>query len=307
MKFCSNRIVLGVVTSLLHACSTTTPLIDEATNNASYKVSTGVNKSSTTESAHRDPVTVNAQFPPTVVELNFKSREQRLNGHIYLANGSGPHPTVNLAQAMRRVGFNVLFFHYRGAWGSEGLFSYDHVIDDVASAINMLRDRHLALRVDQNRLILVGHSLGGFAALHGAAQDPAVRCVAGLAAADIGARAVRYVSNPESTRGSIAYGDNLQMLAGWSGQQAVDQIIARGEAYSLTGLAQRLRGKSVLLIAADKDSAVPIKDNHTPMVQAYKTVNGIDLTDLVLTGDHSFSWSRVALIDTVVAWAQECR
>lgn len=59
-----------------------------------------------------------------------------MSGLIYIASGAGPHPTVillhgypgneknlDLAQSLRREGWNVLFFHYRGAWGSEGEFS----------------------------------------------------------------------------------------------------------------------------------------------------------------------------------------
>ena len=100
----------------------------------------------------QDPETVDADNPPAILELNFESQGNRLNGILYTANGSGPHPTVillhgfpgneknlDLAQALRRSGLNVLFFHYRGAWGSEGVYSFTHVIEDVASAIQMLR------------------------------------------------------------------------------------------------------------------------------------------------------------------------
>ena len=79
----------------------------------------------------QDPQSIDAANPPAIVEVNFKSQGKRLNGVVYLANGAGPHPTVvllhgfpgneknlDLAQALRRDGFNVLFFHYRGAWGS---------------------------------------------------------------------------------------------------------------------------------------------------------------------------------------------
>ena len=89
-----------------------------------------------------DPVTadpapgVDTAYPPSTEELAFQSQGSRLNGFFDLANGKGPHPTVillhgfpgnernlDLAQALRRAGMNVLFFHYRGAWGSGGTFS----------------------------------------------------------------------------------------------------------------------------------------------------------------------------------------
>ena len=81
----------------------------------------------------RDPVTLDLPVrdtanPMALEELHFASGGARLNGLLYLASGKGPHPTVallhgypgnernlDLAQAMRRAGMNVLFFHYRGA------------------------------------------------------------------------------------------------------------------------------------------------------------------------------------------------
>ena len=102
----------------------------------------------------------------------------RLSGILYLANGLGPHPTVvllhglpgneknlDLAQVMRRAGFNVLFFHYRGAWGSEGDYLISRQPEDVAAAIGFLRENAVRYRIDVNAISLLGHSLGGYAAL----------------------------------------------------------------------------------------------------------------------------------------------
>ena len=70
------------------------------------------------------------QSPPRIEELTIKSHGMRMPGLAYLAAGNGPHPTVlllhgypgneknlDVAQALRRLGWNVVFFHYRGAWG----------------------------------------------------------------------------------------------------------------------------------------------------------------------------------------------
>jgi pimeloyl-ACP methyl ester carboxylesterase len=73
------------------------------------------------------------QYPPAMAELTILSNGSRMPALLYQANGAGPHPTVlllhgfpgneknlDIAQVLRRDGFNVLFFHYRGAWGTEG-------------------------------------------------------------------------------------------------------------------------------------------------------------------------------------------
>ncbi|MGJ8560874.1 MAG: alpha/beta hydrolase family protein [Litorimonas sp.] len=101
----------------------------------------------------RDPVRIDAAHPPALAEVNFESFGDRLNGLLHQANGIGPHPTVvllhgypgneknlGLAQSMRRTGYNVLFFHYRRAWGSGRNFSFSHVVEDVGSATDFLRE-----------------------------------------------------------------------------------------------------------------------------------------------------------------------
>ena len=52
---------------------------------------------------------------------------------------------------------------------------------------------------------------------------------------------------------------------------------------------------------ACKDTCGPIGPNvfHAPMVAAYEAQSDTDLTHAILSGDHSFSWSRLALIKSV--------
>jgi pimeloyl-ACP methyl ester carboxylesterase len=267
-----------------------------------------------------DPVAVDADFPRSLVELNFESHGDRLNGHAYLAEGEGPHPTVvllhgfpgnernlDLAQDLRSDGFNVLFFHYRGAWGSQGTYSFTHVIEDVASATDYLRANTETYRTDPNKLILIGHSMGGFAALEAAARDERVACVAGIAPADLGAIANAFDADPASAEGFSAYADTMQMLSGLTGEKAIAEILANREAFDTRLLASELVGKSVLVIGGDKDTSVPPDTIIAPLVAAFEGEPGIDLTAKVLSGDHSFSWSRQELIDTVLDWAGDCR
>tara|TARA_R110000787_G_scaffold110809_4_gene219476 strand:+ start:396 stop:1277 length:882 start_codon:yes stop_codon:yes gene_type:complete len=259
----------------------------------------------------------NADFPPSLVELNFESHGDRLNGHAYLADGPGPHPTVvllhgfpgnernlDLAQDLRSDGFNVLFFHYRGAWGSEGTYSFTHVIEDVAAATDYLRANAEALRTDPDKLILIGHSMGGFAALEAAARDETIACVAGIAPANMGPLAD---APAERTDGFASYADTMQMLAGLTGANAIAEVKANREAFDTRLLAPKLVGKSVLIIGGDKDTSVPVDSVIAPLVAAYEAEPGIDLTAVILSGDHSFSWSRQQLIDEVVDWAEGCR
>lgn len=268
----------------------------------------------------RDPTQIDEAYPPAIVELGFDSYGDRLNGILYQANGAGPHPTaillhgypgneknLDLAQSMRRAGFNVLFFHYRGAWGSGGDFSFTHVIEDVGSASDFLRNNANKHRVDTDQILMVGHSMGGFAALQGAARDEAVTCVAAIAPADIGRIADIAKADAEFEQSFANGADALPMLSGWSGQKVKAELKANRDDFSLTDLAPKLRGKSVLLIAADADKVTAPDVFHLPLVAAYESQSEITLTHRVIPGDHSFSWSRLELTDTVVDWALNCQ
>ena len=267
----------------------------------------------------RDPVQIDGEYPPALAEISFNSYGDRINGILYQAGGIGPHPTVillhgypgneknlDLAQSMRRAGFNVLFFHYRGAWGSGGDFSFTHVVEDVGSAADFLRENANKYRVDPDQILMIGHSMGGFAALQGAAREKAVTCVAGIAPADVGRIADIAKSDADFERSFADGADALPMLSGWSGQKVTAELRANRDAFSLIDLAPKLAGKSVLLIAGDTDTVIAPDVFHTPLVAAYAAQPDITLTHAVITGDHSFSWSRIELIKNVLEWAQKC-
>ena len=63
----------------------------------------------------------------------------------------------------------------------------------------------------------------------------------------------------------------------------------------------------MLIIGGDQDTSVPVDSVIEPLVAAYEAEPGIDLTAVILSGDHSFSWSRQELIDEVIEWAEGCR
>lgn len=266
-----------------------------------------------------DPVTmdisaIDANHPPFIQELFIPSDGVTLSGFMLGANGAGPHPTVvllhgypgneknlDLAQSMRRAGFNVLFFHYRGAWGSEGNYSLTTLSDDVANVMAFLRNSDSALRVDNSKLSIIGHSMGGFAALRSASLDAEVVCVAGLAAANLGEYAER---NEAQSYGFKVYTDQLIMLNGFSGDQALKEIAANAKKFDVRSYGEKLSGKSVLLIAGETDSVVPPAVQHR-MVTAYQRQQGMRLTHKVLPGDHSFSSTRILLQHTVIKWLQQ--
>jgi pimeloyl-ACP methyl ester carboxylesterase len=132
------------------------------------------------------PQQTDRKFAARMVELHVpaldasgKPTGELMNGIMYIAAGPGRHPTVillhgfpgneqniDLAQSIRRAGWNVLYFHYRGAWGSQGDFSFANATQDTWAAIRFVQDPENVQRynIDPRHVVLVGHSMGGFMA-----------------------------------------------------------------------------------------------------------------------------------------------
>jgi pimeloyl-ACP methyl ester carboxylesterase len=121
-----------------------------------------------------------ARHPAVNRQVLVPSGGAGMNALFFLAAGSGPKPTLllhglpgneqnlDLAQAIRRAGWNVLTMHYRGSWGSPGAFSIAGAVDDAEAAMAFLHQPENAAKygIDTRRILIGGHSMGGFAAAH---------------------------------------------------------------------------------------------------------------------------------------------
>lgn len=261
----------------------------------------------------------------TVVELSISSEGARMPAHLYVASGAGPHPTfvllhglpgnernLDVAQALRRFGFNVLYFHYRGAWGADGEYHVSRLADDALAALQFLRDpeRAAAYRIDTDALSLIGHSLGGFTALAAGAREPSLACVVALSPANLGVWKTSFESGADATAARLMpYADSLFMLAGFSGQSLADDLLTAPMASMDTrAFGEGLAGKAVLMLVGEDDQVTPADTMFDPTVDAYRQVPGMQLTARHISGDHSFSWSRLRLTRELLGFAdQACR
>ena len=288
-----------------------------------------------------DPVTMDrVSFddadPPRLSETTFRVEGASLSAIVYEAQGAGPHPTVillhgfpgneknlDLAQAIRRAGWNVVFFHYRGSWGSGGRFSFNHVLEDVAAVVSAIAqpDFATAHRIDPDRLALIGHSMGGFAALVSASELDQIQCVASLAGANLGGLAQRSAS-PVGAETEVAVDASVEVdsnaeaeamaatLDGWSGPirgasgaALVAEIATHAERFDTIRHAPSLARKPILLIAGRLDQVTPVTQHHDPLVDALLESEAVSLqAEIFEKADHSFSGQRIALALRVTGW-----
>lgn len=253
---------------------------------------------------------------PSGPSLPQLGRPAEMNALFFLASGEGPKPTMlllhglpgnernlDLAQAVRRAGWNVLTFTYRGAWGSEGSFSIPNAIADAQSALAFLRSAEAvrAYDIDPTRIVVAGHSMGGYAAAAAAAGDRGVAGLVLLDAWDIGATAVQIRSAGDRGRAAfVAELDDLgHALGPISGGDIADDLIRHGEAWRLAPLAPALAGRPVLTIYASEGGAA---ENRA----FAEVLRGTEarVTPVEMQTDHGFADHRIALAAEVVRWLQ---
>ncbi len=253
-----------------------------------------------------------------MAELTIDSHGCAMSAILYIPQGPGPHPTVallhgfpgnernlDLAQVLRRAGWNVMVFHYRGNWGSAGDYSFAHVLEDVEAALAFLRsgEARAAHRVDASRLVLVGHSLGGFAALMVAASDAGVAAMASISGVNFAVSARALVGLPRQ-EALLMFQEALSRLHGTTAETLLEEILQHGDDWDLARLAGVLAGRPVLLVAASRDEGLPPEAHHAPLVKALRDAGSRQLTEVVLDSDHGYNDRRIALARTLLAWLQ---
>jgi uncharacterized protein len=256
--------------------------------------------------------------PPLTESITFPSAGETLLGLLHIAQGPGPHPTLillhgfpgnerslDLAHSLRRAGWNVLFFSYRGAWGSSGAFSFHNVLEDVESAIAFVRSpAGTALRCDPARVVLLGQSMGGWAALMTAARRHDLLGVAATAPWNISLFALMTQVAPSATQAAIAWmQSSTRALRGTDGESLYAEVQAFGEAGDLVQLAPRLASQRLLIVAAGADSDLPNGLYHEPLIAALEAAGAQHLSHHIIPdADHSFAARRVALARTILHW-----
>jgi pimeloyl-ACP methyl ester carboxylesterase len=254
-------------------------------------------------------------IPASTPAVTFASGGEALLGVLHVPAGPGPHPVVvflhgfpgternfDLAQALRRAGYAALVFHYRGSWGVGGSWSWRNVLDDAARVVAAVREDAVsgAYRLDPRRVAVVGHSLGGFAALMTTAADPAIGAVVSVAGFDFGAASAAARADPATRSAYVESWDGeLLPLRGTSGEALVAEMEAAGPAWSLARLAPRLADRPVLLIGTGRDAATPAEVHHRPLVEAFQAYPVSRLEHRLFPTDHALSDHRVALARTI--------
>lgn len=251
--------------------------------------------------------------PARMEVLHIPSGDVKINGVAYVASGAGMHPTfvffhglpgneknLDLAQAVRRAGWNAVTVNYRGSWGSPGRFSFGGNLEDADAVLAYLRDPLHArtFGIDTTRLVIAGHSMGGWVTVLTAAHDHRLAGAILISAADMGRR-----SDMKRADVVASMADNMEGLAGVTAESMADEVLASGAKLRFAAAVPGLARIPLLVLSSD-DGLAPGTDT---LVKAVRAEGNTRVTTVHKATDHSWSDKRIALESAVVNWLARLR
>ena len=250
-----------------------------------------------------------AAHPARLEQVRYPTGGVEVPARLFVPVGAGAHPTVlllhgfpgtelnlDLARVLQRAGWNVLAIHYRGVWGGPGQFSFSHTVEDAHAALAWLRSPATATKygIDANRIVALGHSMGGFDTVM-LGDDRGIAGYVLISAADMGRSAQAISGRPPAARANFA--DEASYT-----NASVESLAADARAHAAEWVwstrAAKLAGRPVLVVTSD-DGLAPTDEAAAAAITA---AGGPQPTLLHLTTDHSYDDQRLALAAAVVRW-----
>lgn len=210
---------------------------------------------------------------------------------VMLHGYPGLEQNMDVPPALRRAGIATLYFSYRGVWGSHGYYCFSHLIEDVSSVLEHLRENAEKYRIDPERIYLVGHSMGGFATLNSIARGAKVRGAVVMAPCDMGRR---Y----EDDRDRF---DTMMLTQKKGYFNTPDEDYLPGDAakhaaeWRFTALADKIPQDMPLhFIGGTQDTMTPPEVDIMPLYRLLEA-RGMDISYAELPAGHTFTAYRTRL------------
>jgi len=246
--------------------------------------------------------------PAGSTELFIPSDKALLAGVIYRANGAGKHPTLlllhgypgnernlDLAQVVRAMGWNVIYFDYRGSWGSQGKFTLMNCVGDVVNVVKFCNKYQDSLKIDTSNIVLFGHSMGGWVSLKAIQAIPQIKKAFALSTWDIYGdykkvmnenELMDLANNPETGGKYFVLNASLKEIFG--------PVLQQPGYFNLAADGNALAGKQIVML-----------DEHhrnKGIADALKLANTSYFKYEVWETDHPFSNKRVSLMNELISF-----
>lgn len=249
-----------------------------------------------------------ARNPARFEVLHIPSNGVAINGIAYVPAGPGPHPTalllhgmpgneknLDLAQAMRRAGWLVVAFNYRGSWGSPGAFHYSQTLEDANSVLGYLRSPEVAAKLgaDPKRLVMVGHSMGGWITLQTYARDKGLLGAVLISPADL-----TLIAKAGRDAALAFVADDRESIAETSTEDLADEMMAHIDDWSMTAQIPQLKDRRLLVLYSHD----AFQTDALSLIEPLKAAKSKGLMAAYTATDHAWSDHRIALQAQVLNW-----
>lgn len=255
---------------------------------------------------------------PDSLELDLPIDGDRILGEVYLPAGvyEGPHPTVilchgipgtnnndDVAQCLRRMGCVVIRPYHRGAWGSEGIYSFSHCIEDAIALARWAREEVAkAYDIDPKNIFLAGHSNGGNTVLNAARYLPFLRGVIAFCPYDHQA-GLEHIPHQDL---KTAFEEAAAVLHVGRFEDLWQDSVEHASEWSFTANAHRFQDRNLLLIGGRRDTGAPPEWMTEPLWQELEAMpTQSHHKKVLLDTNHGLDNARLELIRTMGQWIQE--
>ena len=249
--------------------------------------------------------------PASSTELFIPSGNSQIAGLIYNANGLQKHPTLlllhgypgnernlDIAQVVRSRGWNVIYFDYRGSWGSQGKFSFKNCVEDVVNVVAFCNKYQDSLKIDTSNIVLFGHSMGGWICLKALQELPTIKKGFALSTWNIG-NDYKNVSN-EKEMLRLANDPNTggkYFVLNASLKDLYTPVLQDKTYFNLLNDTKSLSDKQIIMIDEH--------EKNSQLAEKIKESNKLYFDYSVWQTDHSFTNKRASLINKVLAFIEK--
>jgi uncharacterized protein len=251
-------------------------------------------------------ITWDKSSPAGFIELAIPSGPSTMQGFIYKANGAQKHPTLlllhgfpgnernlDLAQVVRAHGWNVIYFNYRGSWGSQGKFSFKNCVEDVVNVVGFCKKYQDSLQIDTSNIVLFGHSMGGWVCLKALQKLPNVKKGFALSTWNIYGDFKNVKTKQQINDKVKAEGGDIFVL-NTPTKVIFESVVNEPNYFNLANDARALSDKQIIMLdehSYNKEIAASIKNSN----KSYFDYE-------VWQTDHPFTNKRISLMNMVLAF-----
>jgi len=243
-----------------------------------------------------------------VKNVSFESEGYKLLGRIYRPDEPGKFPAIvichgfpgdnkntDLAEELAIKGYVVLIFFYRGAWGSQGVYSLKWLEPSTRDAVEYLASLPFT---DSGRIGLIGYSMGAVPASARLKDDPGLRTGVFIApAADFGPLAAEEVLETTIT---------MLLKTGNGKLNGVNKVSIRSDLVWVLENSNPIENikdvaRPIMVVVGTNDKTTP----HVLCRLLYESANEPKRWVIIDGANHDFSEHRYPLMDVVIEWLSE--